>query len=81
MKKVAKIVGLCSRPMQARYLAASSQERQELDHVVEQESSWIRHKMQRKGYQLEGTVAGVYGIFTRGPAQGTVELYSKSTVA
>ncbi|MHC4947456.1 MAG: hypothetical protein ACYTG1_04245 [Planctomycetota bacterium] len=74
MKKVVRIVGICSRPLQARYLAATPAERKELDVVVEQESSWMVGRMQNKGYRLEGTVAGVLGIFTRGPAQGSIVL-------
>jgi hypothetical protein len=74
MKKVARIVGLCSRPLQLSFLAASPTERQALERVVEQESDWIVNKMRSKGYELEGTVAGVYGIFTRGPARGTIRV-------
>ena len=81
MKKVARIVGLCSKPLQTRYLAAPEAERQALLEVVEQESSWIVDKMGRKGYVLEGTVAGVYGIFTRGQARGTVQLRREAAAA
>ena len=74
MKKVAKIKGICSRPLQQRYLAAGPEERAALRELVEKESGWMIDKMARKGYRLEATVAGVYGIFTRGPASGTIEL-------
>jgi hypothetical protein len=72
MKKVARIVGLCSKPLQRRYLAAAEPERAELLRIVEQESDWIVNKLSRKGYVLEGRVAGIYGIFTRGHARGTI---------
>ena len=38
-------------------------------------------KMRKKGYALEGRVAGVYGIFTRGQARGTIELEHTSASA
>ena len=36
--------------------------------------------MSRKGYRLEGTVGGVLGIFTRGPAQGSIRLGEEAAV-
>jgi hypothetical protein len=78
MKKVARIVGLCSKPLQQRYLAAPEEERQALLQVVHQESDWIINKMRKKGYELEGTVAGVYGVFTRGQARGTLKRQDES---
>ena len=81
MKKVVRVVGLCSRPLQQRYLAATPSERESLRQVVEQESVWIMGKMQNKGYRLEARVAGVLGIFTRGPASGTIELLRESEPA
>jgi len=74
VKKVARIKGICSRPLQARYLAAGDEEREVLRGLVEKESLWMIRKMARRGYRLEATVAGVYGVFTRGPAEGTIEL-------
>ncbi|MHC4992913.1 MAG: hypothetical protein ACYTGC_18220 [Planctomycetota bacterium] len=73
-KKVARIVGLCSPPLRRRYLCATPEEREALRPVVDQESGWILERMRRKGYELEGTVAGVLGVFTRGQARGTLEL-------
>ncbi|UCF66950.1 MAG: hypothetical protein JSV80_14360 [Acidobacteriota bacterium] len=81
MKKVAKIVGLCSRPLQVRYLAASESERAALRELVEGESGWILGKMRSKGYELEATVGEIYGIFTRGPARGTIKLSEHSAVS
>ena len=78
MKKVARIVGLCSKPLQARYLAAAPGERTALDAIVEHESDWIINKMRKKGYRLEARVAGVYGIFTRGQARGTIRALEPS---
>jgi hypothetical protein len=74
MKKVARIVGLCSKPLQRRYLAATPGERQGLLEIVDQESDWILNKMRKKGYVLEGKVADIYGIFLRGQARGTIQL-------
>jgi hypothetical protein len=74
VKKVARIVGLCSKPVQQRYLAATPAEQASLRAVVDREQDWIVQKMRKKGYRLEGRVAGVYGLFTRGPARGTIEL-------
>jgi len=78
MKKVARIVGLCSRPLQQRYLAAPKEERGALLEVVHQESDWIINKMRTKGYALEGTVADIYGIFTRGQARGAIRLHDQT---
>lgn len=80
MKKVARIVGLCSKPLQNRYLAAPAEERGALLEVVHQESDWIINKMRKKGYGLEGTVADIYGIFTRGQARGTIRLKDQTAV-
>jgi hypothetical protein len=74
MKKVVKIVGLCSPPLQQRYLAASGPEQERLRPILEQERGWIMEKMHSKGYRLEGTVVDVLGIFTRGPARGAIRL-------
>jgi hypothetical protein len=74
MAKVVKVKGLCSRPLQRRILEASEAERAGLLETVEAESSWMIEKMGRKGYTLEAVVAGVYGVFTRGPAAGKLEL-------
>ena len=81
MKKVAKIVGLCSPPLQRRYRSATPDERAALDEIVEQEQDWIINKLAKKGYRLEGKVGGVYGIFTRGQARGTIELLRADAVA
>jgi hypothetical protein len=81
MKKVSRIVGLCSRPLQRRYLAATPEERRTLDEVVRSESDWIISKLRRKGYELEGTVCGVYGVFTRGQARGTLRLLDAAAVS
>ena len=81
MKKVARIVGLCSPALQRRYLSASPSEREALASIVDQESDWIVNKLGRKGYRLEGRVAGIYGIFTRGQARGTIELLSSESLA
>ena len=80
MKKVARIVGLCSPPLQRRYLSATPSERTALDPIVDQESHWIIDKMGRKGYRLEAKVGGVYGIFTRGQARGTIRLLGQEAV-
>jgi hypothetical protein len=74
MKKIARVVGLCSRPLQRRYLSATPSERAEIRTIVERESDWIMEKMARKGYRLEGTVGEIYGIFTRGHGRGTIRL-------
>lgn len=73
MNRVSKLCGIVSKPMQSRYLAASPDERRSLQPAIDQESQWMIDKMARKGYQLEATVAGVYGLFTRGVARGTVQ--------
>ena len=72
--KVVKIKGLCSRPLQQRVLMAAEPERSALLDAVHKESGWMISKMQRKGFTLEATVAGVFGVFTRGPATGTIAL-------
>ena len=69
MKRICKLAGIASKPLQQRYLAATPEEREAL---VEQESQWMLEKMARHGYRLEATVAGVYGLFTPGQAQGAV---------
>jgi hypothetical protein len=76
MKKVAKIKGIVSRPLQIRYLEASEAERASLRRAIEEESHWMIDKMRRKGYRLEATVADVFGVFTRGAAAGTVRVCS-----
>lgn len=80
MKKIAKIKGLCSRPLQERYSSATPEERQELLEVVRTESRWMIDKMRGQGFELEGTVGDIYGIFTRGQGQGTVRLGSDAPV-
>jgi hypothetical protein len=80
MKKIATIKGLCSRPLQQRYLAATAEERRELLEVVRKESSWMIEKMRGKGYRLEGTVGDIYGIFTRGQARGSIRLGEEAAV-
>lgn len=74
MKKVARIKGIVSKPLQQRYLTANESERLAMRELIERESQWMVEKMARKGYQLEGTVAEVYGIFTRGAARGTLKV-------
>ena len=81
MKKVSKIVGLCSRPLQRRYLSATPEERAQLDTVVRSESDWIVNKLRRKGYELEGTILGIYGVFTRGQARGTLRIGTAEPVS
>ena len=81
MKKVSKIVGLCSRPIQRRYLAATPDERRQLDEVVRSERDWIINKLRRKGYEMEGTILGIYGVFTRGQARGTLRVREQATVS
>jgi hypothetical protein len=58
---------------------ASEEERESLETVIERESQWMIDKMARKGYRLEATVDRVYGLFTRGSAQGTVRLEGTRT--
>jgi hypothetical protein len=72
MKKIVKIKGIVSVPNQLRYIGSSPHEREELRPIIESESQWMIQKMERKGFRMEGTVADVYGIFTRGPAVGTL---------
>ncbi|MCB9851436.1 MAG: hypothetical protein H6817_12110 [Phycisphaerales bacterium] len=74
MKRVSKLAGIVSKPLQRRYLLATESERQSLLPIIERESRWMLDKMAGKGYQLEAKVAGVYGLFTRGIARGTVQL-------
>ena len=81
MKKVAKLKKLVSRPLQVRYLNASEQERESLLPVIEAERRWRIDKLTRKGYQLEATVAEVYGVFTRGTARGTLNTSAAATEA
>lgn len=78
MKRVSKLAGIVGKPLQRRYLSASEEEREALESVIERESRWMIEKMARKGYRLEATVARVYGVFTRGSAQGTVRLESEA---
>ena len=72
MKKVTKLVGIVSRALQMRYLICGEQERDALKPLIERESEWMIKRMAHKGYQLEPTVSEVYGLFTRGPAIGTL---------
>ncbi len=72
MKRVSKLAGIVSKPLQRRYLLATEAERRALLPVIEQESQWMIDRMARKGYRLEARVADVYGLFTRGSARGTV---------
>ena len=81
MKTVVKVVGLCSRPLQARYLAATEDERQALRGAVDGESWCVIDQMRAKGYEIEATVGRIYGIFTRGHARGSIRLRSEATVA
>ena len=74
MKRVSKLVGIVSKPLQRSYLCASPTERESLLPVIEQESHWMIERMAGKGYQLEGRVAEVYGLFTRGTARGTLRI-------
>ena len=78
MKKVVKIKGLCSRPLQRRILEAGESERAALLETLSAESDWMIERMQRKGYELEAIVAGMYGIFTRSFARGTLEPQRKA---
>ncbi|MHC5111579.1 MAG: hypothetical protein ACYTHJ_17070 [Planctomycetota bacterium] len=77
MKRVSTLKGLCGKPLQRRYLAATEEERQALEPLIERESQWIIDKLARKGYQLEARVAGVYGLFTRGAGRGTISLVER----
>jgi hypothetical protein len=81
MKKVVRVVGLCSRPLQARYLAATEDERLALREVVDSESWWIMDRMRGKGYELEARVGEIYGIFTRGHARGTIRVLEEAAQA
>lgn len=74
MKRVCKLAGIVSRPLQARYLMATEAEREALLPVIQQESRWMIDKMAGKGYRLEATVNEVFGLFTRGSARGTTRL-------
>lgn len=74
MKKVARIRGIVSKTLQERYLGATEDERLAMRELIDRESRWMIEKMGRKGYQLEGTVAEVYGIFTRGAARGRLKV-------
>jgi hypothetical protein len=74
MMKVVKIKGLCSKPLQRRILEATDAERHALRGLADRERDWIINKMHRKGYELEAVVAAMVGIFTRGPARGTLEV-------
>jgi len=78
MKRICRLAGIVSKPLQRRYLAATPEEREALAPVLESESRWMLEKMARRGYRLEATVAGVYGLFTRGQAQGAVRLEEAS---
>lgn len=78
MMKVVKIKGLCSRPLQQRILEAGEEDRSALLEQVAAESEWMVNKMQRKGYELEAVVGGFLGIFTRGPARGTLEVRNRA---
>lgn len=73
MKKIVKMRKLVSRPMQIRYQTASAEERAAMRSVIDQESQWVVEKMAKKGFQLEATVFDVYGVFTRGPAQNSLQ--------
>ena len=53
--------------------------RRQLDAVIRSESDWIVNKLRRKGYEMEGTILGIYGVFTRGVARGKVELERTSS--
>lgn len=74
MKRISKLAGLVSKPLQRKYLVATPEERASLHSLIEKESEWMVQKMARKGYRLEATVADVYGLFTRGAARGTVRM-------
>jgi hypothetical protein len=74
VKRESKLVGIVSKPLQKRYRHANESERQRLHEVIERESRWMIDKMARKGYQLEGRVGGVYGLFTRGSQRGSLRL-------
>ena len=52
MKKVAKIVGLYSRPLQERYLTATPEERESLLTVVDREKDWMIDKMREEAGKL-----------------------------
>lgn len=80
MKKIVSIKGLCSRPLQQRYLSATPEERRELLEVVRKESSWMIGKMRNKGYELEATVGDIYGIFTRGQGRGTIRVGEEAAI-
>lgn len=77
MKRVCKLAGIVSKPLQRRYLQSTPEEQAELRSTIESESRWMIDKMSRKGYRLEAIVAGVYGLFTRGEASGRVELVDR----
>jgi len=72
MKKIVKVKGLCSRELQAQVLAAEGDERRALLERIVEERHWMIARMHAKGYELEASVFGIYGIFTRGPARGTL---------
>ena len=79
VKRVCRLTGIVSRPLQTRYLLATEAERETLKPVIQQESRWMVDKMARKGYRLEATVSEVFGLFTRRGAIGTVRLTDAST--
>ena len=81
MKRVSKLAGIVSKPLQRRYLLATEAERENLLPAIERESQWMIDKMARKGYRLEARVCGVYGLFTRGAARGTVRLVDAPAMA
>ena len=77
MQKTAKMKWLIRKPVRLRYFAATPEQREALQPVIEAERAWRIGKMAKKGFQLEATVADVFGVFTRGSAQGTVQLVSQ----
>ena len=77
MKRVSKLKGLVGKPLQKRYLSATESEREALQPMIDRESEWIMQKMYRKGYKLEATVSGIYGLFTRGAAVGTTKIVAE----
>jgi hypothetical protein len=79
MKRVSKLVGIVPRELQERYVGASEAERASLRPVIEREQGWMIERMAAKGYRLEGTVLDVFGLFTRGPARGTLRRVAESS--
>lgn len=79
MSKHLRLKPFARRALRRRYLKASDEDRAALRPALEASRDEVVQRMVARGYRLEATVSDVMGLFTRGPARGSIRLHESPT--